>query len=308
MPRKKDLTGQSFGRWIVLAESEQRKNGKVCWLCQCQCEKKTEKVVIGTDLTFGKSQSCGCLRNERVAASNSLDLIGQRFGKLTVIAKTDERRDAMIVWECQCDCGKNAFVPTSYLTAGETRSCGCLHAEVMHELCGAKLIGQKFGKLTVIQESTKKKIKKSIVWECQCECGNITHVPSHSLLSGATCSCGCIKSKGEEAIIKLLKEYNISFNTQQSFPSCRFPHSQQLAKFDFYIDNKYLLEYDGEQHFRARATGWATEENVILTQQRDLFKNDWCKEHNIPLIRIPYTHLNNLIIEDLLLETSQFIV
>ena len=33
-----------------------------------------------------------------------------------------------------------------------------------------------------------------------------------------------------------------------------------------------------------------------------------CKENNIPLIRIPYTHLNKLCLEDLLLETSNFIV
>jgi len=37
-------------------------------------------------------------------------------------------------------------------------------------------------------------------------------------------------------------------------------------------------------------------------------KNQWCKENNIPLIRIPYTHLKDLCIEDLLLETSNYVV
>ena len=32
----------------------------------------------------------------------------------------------------------------------------------------------------------------------------------------------------------------------------------------------------------------------------------WCKDNNIPLIRIPYTHYKELKIEDLLLETSKF--
>lgn len=59
----------------------------------------------------------------------------------------------MIVWKCQCDCGNIAFVPTSYLTTGDTKSCGCYHKEKMHELCAIDLTGQKFGKLTVLEET-----------------------------------------------------------------------------------------------------------------------------------------------------------
>lgn len=43
-------------------------------------------------------------------------------------------------------------------------------------------------------------------------------------------------------------------------------------------------------------------------KEKDNYKNDWCKNNNIPLIRIPYTHLKDLCIEDLLLETSTFII
>ena len=37
-------------------------------------------------------------------------------------------------------------------------------------------------------------------------------------------------------------------------------------------------------------------------------KNAWCLANNIPLIRIPYTKYNDLCLEDLLLETSQYII
>ena len=157
-------------------------------------------------------------------------------------------------------------------------------------------------------KETDKRYYKSIIWECKCDCGNTVFIPTHSLTSGATQSCGCIKSKGEEKIIKLLKENNIIFETQKSFNSCRFEESGQLTKFDFFIDNKYLLEYDGEQHYKSRETGWATEANVLQTQLRDKIKNNWCRKNNIPLIRIPYTYLKELKIEDLLLETSKFII
>ena len=43
-------------------------------------------------------------------------------------------------------------------------------------------------------------------------------------------------------------------------------------------------------------------------QERDIIKTQWCKDNNIPLIRIPYWHLKELKLEDLLLETSKFII
>jgi hypothetical protein len=70
------------------------------------------------------------------------------------------------------------------------------------------------------------------------------------------------------------------------------------------VNDKYLIEYDGRQHF--------SDENTIFnyneTLKHDKIKNQWCKENNIPLIRIPYTHLKDLCIEDLKLETSKFII
>ena len=44
-----------------------------------------------------------------------------------------------------------------------------------------------------------------------------------------------------------------------------------------------------------------------IKYKHDLIKSKWCKENNIPLIRIPYTHFDNLCLNDLLLETSNFI-
>lgn len=48
------------------------------------------------------------------------------------------------------------------------------------------------------------------------------------------------------AILQLLQSYQIHFVTQKSFENCKFYDSNYYAKFDFYINNKYLIEYDGE--------------------------------------------------------------
>lgn len=78
-------------------------------------------------------------------------------------------------------------------------------------------------------------------------------------------------------------------------------------RFDFYInEDNYLIEYDGEQHFKDTNGFFKTTLEEI--QKRDIFKNQWCKENNIPLIRIPYTRYDDLCIEDLLLETSKYVV
>lgn len=53
MPKKIDLTGQTFGRLTVMYELLERKNGKVQWHCKCECG--NEKDVISTQLTGGRT-------------------------------------------------------------------------------------------------------------------------------------------------------------------------------------------------------------------------------------------------------------
>lgn len=57
-----------------------------------------------------------------------VDRTGERFGRLTVIARA-ENRGRRTFWECLCDCGNTAVVQTDSLVAG-TRSCGCVRREV----------------------------------------------------------------------------------------------------------------------------------------------------------------------------------
>jgi len=54
------------------------------------------------------------------------NLIGTKFGKLTVISKLEERVRRSVVWLCQCDCGNTIGVPSGRLISGNTKSCGCL--------------------------------------------------------------------------------------------------------------------------------------------------------------------------------------
>lgn len=179
--------------------------------------------------------------------------------------------------------------------------------------------GNRYGKLVVISRNTdpEKQVDGRAMWNCQCDCGNTCIVAGKSLRTGHVNSCGCkIRSKGEIKIDQLLKQANLNFSQQytvyiqQDLYQTSQPHPYY---FDFAIFNSnnilcYLIEFDGIQHFETKDKFWDSKENFEKTQLRDAIKNQWCKDNNIPLIRIPYTHLKDLCINDLLLETSNFII
>ena len=61
MPNRKNITGQRFGRLVVLEPRERgEKKTSQHWFCQCDCGKTT--ITRGTDLRLGRTRSCGCLR------------------------------------------------------------------------------------------------------------------------------------------------------------------------------------------------------------------------------------------------------
>lgn len=122
------------------------------------------------------------------------DLIGKRFGKLTVEERTDQRRRGAVLWKCQCDCGNICLKPTSELNAGLAVSCGCAWRQP------AVRTGDRFGRLTAL-EPTGKRRGKSVVWKCQCECGKILEVRATLLQSGHTKSCGCMKAELDQGKI-----------------------------------------------------------------------------------------------------------
>ncbi len=305
MGYKIDMTGQKFGRWTVIG-FDCNKNRQTMWKCRCDCG--TEKSVEGAHLRDGRSKSCGCLSRESTSLRSRKDITNQRFGRLVALYPTEERQGGKIIWLCKCDCGNEVKVPIDRLTGKNTQSCGCLSKEKTSERFSIDLTGQTFGKLTVIKRDNTKNYKR-VRWLCKCSCGNLEleSVDGYYLRSGEKTQCSkCVpKSKGEEQIKNILIKNNISFTQEKSFDDCRFPKTNRLARFDFYIDNKYLIEFDGRQHIQ-NTSKWNNEWNLEYVQEHDQIKNNYCKEHNIPLIRIPYSKINYIKLEDLLLETSKY--
>lgn len=236
-----------------------------------------------------------------------IDLKNHTFNKLTVLEETSKRdRAGGVIWLCKCECGSLTEASSSDLRSGHKKSCGCLQKEAAANTGKNNLIdlsGKKYGLLTVIGKQYSKKTNNGstiIYWKCRCDCGNEVIVAGNSLKQNDTKSCGCIKSFGEQKIATLLKEANLSFEKEKKFQN-------SLYRFDFFVENKYIIEYDGKQHYQD--CSWGSEFHSLKeSQKRDAEKNNLCHQMNIPIIRIPYYHYNNLELKDLLLETSAFIV
>ena len=239
------------------------------------------------------------------------DQTNKRFGKLTALYRTlDKNKHKQ--WVLKCDCGNYVNITTYGFTSGRTISCGCYAKEVASHIKFQDLTGQRFGKLTV--KSFDKFVNNNFgtrqaYWLCQCDCDpegkHLISVITCNLKSGHTVSCGCIKSNGEYKISKILNQNNILFYKGYCFKNAQFSQTQGNMIFDFFVNNSYIIEYDGIQHYQEVPY---FKKGLDYVQQHDKEKNQWCKDNNIPLIRIPYWHLNDLKIEDLLLETSEYII
>lgn len=226
----------------------------------------------------------------------ALDLKGQKFGRWTVLEKAPTLKDGNSRWLCQCECGTQKIVMGKNLRNGRSKSCGCLKDEKSKERITQlnknktlNLQGQKYGMLTPL-EPTNKRLQSSIIWKCLCDCGNITYVSVDALRGKhPTKSCGCLhRSFGEQEIENILKDNNIKFVTQFIFDD--LPN----RKFDFYLPElKYLIEFDGEQHFM-NISNW---DKIEIQQQRDKEKNEYALSHNIPLVRIPYWERDNITLD-----------
>ena len=276
--KKVDLTGQRFGKLTVLETLYNYDEYKrATYKCVCDCG----NIVYIKSAEIYKRKTCGC---NYVDARK--DYVGQKFGKLLVLEMLYNYKDNQTYCKCKCDCENEAIIRTSGLITGNTTSCGCIHSP--------DLIGRKFGRLTVIKELECHTPQRR--WLCQCECGGTTEANSYTLTSGHTQSCGCLRSetvsKYEVFISNILNDNNIYYHREFGFDDCKGVGNKKL-RFDFYLPQyNTLIEYDGEQHFKA-VKYFGGEEKYNILKKNDEIKNKYCKMHKINLVRIPYTFKEN---------------
>lgn len=149
------------------------------------------------------------------------------------------------------------------------------------------------------------KKKKHGFWFCICQvCGKefkILRAPSLKDGNKYKCSNFCGQSSGEYLISSILNNLNIKYIQEYGITNCINPDTNYQLRFDFYLpDHNCCIEYDGEQHFKEWGLG-KNKDSLEKRKKRDNIKNQYCKDNNIYLIRIPYTDYN-IITKEYILE------
>jgi len=123
-----DMIGEVRGRLTVLEYAGKNKHKNKQWLCRCECG--NEKVITTSNLNYGKTKSCGCLKSEFIHDKHKNALIGKHFERLKVVS-LHSNMDNKMYWNCECTCGHTTVVTTGALQAGSVRSCGCLQVDMV---------------------------------------------------------------------------------------------------------------------------------------------------------------------------------
>ncbi len=87
-----DLTGQKFGRLLVLYDSGERKGRKVVWVCLCACGNFTE--VKSDSLGSGRTKSCGCFMIDQTKKAN----IGNKYSIKHGDALSSKKSRLYTIW------------------------------------------------------------------------------------------------------------------------------------------------------------------------------------------------------------------
>lgn len=143
-------------------------------------------------------------------------LIGQKFGKLTIVNAYIKPNGRKILCDCECECGnKLEGYPFSLLSNGNTKSCGCMRTskEINQKMGKPKkdITGTKLGKLTILSED------ENGTGTIKCECGNVFTVPNvrkkiYRLKQGQECP-ECKKKERE----KLKKYADLQFGDKFNY-------------------------------------------------------------------------------------------
>ena len=128
MPRFKNRTNDNYGRLTVVSHAGKDNRGKHLWLCKCTCGK--EKVVVGDNLSSGKSNSCGCLKAEFLAKKgNQYGLYADRETALLKVQYSHlKRRNIKIGYSDVMD-----FETFSHLSKSPCKYCGLGHSKEIED-------------------------------------------------------------------------------------------------------------------------------------------------------------------------------
>jgi len=280
--RRVDITGNRYGKLVVLSMAEDyiSPSGTRLARCYCKCDCGNTIVVNMSALITGSTQSCGCLHNTQGLLKDNPELVekydfeknqaeGIEFDTLT--ARTSRK----IWWKCK-ECGNSWFATIASQNDKIIHGCPYCSGRFVIEgktdlasQCPEILNEWDYVNNELKPNEVSKNSSQKVWWKCK-ECGHLWKAVVSNRVRGA----GCPKCNIEN--VNSFCEQATFFYIKQIFPDAINGDKHIGMELDIYIPSlNVAIEYDGEAWHKS-----ASKERI------DIHKNEVCKENGIELIRI----------------------
>lgn len=277
-----------------------RQYGEKRWrTLRCKCKKCGKEWSKEKDYLLIGVGCPACYKEGKVVDHNTfLEKMGRLHPDIEVLG-TYTNYHGKVRLRCKIDNYEWEAEPAKLFRTGEDGATGC-------PLCGGtlQLTHEEFCKrINVLNPDIiieNMYINNQTDMKCRCKkCNHKWDTKAFNLMYNSSyCpNCQTNRSKGEMQIYLYLSNNNIEFEEQKAFDDCV---DKQKLYFDFYIPStRTCIEYDGSQHYMETphfAKNKYHDPNVQLEyyQRHDQIKTNYCKDHNIKLLRIPYTEYKNI--------------
>lgn len=132
----------------------------------------------------------------------AIDITGQRYGNLVAVSLAENTLPRR--WLFACDCGASKVLNHAAVRYGKTQSCGCLRKKTTAENRFINRVGERHGRVVVVECLPERSKHGHTLWKCLCDCGNynVTATPTK------TKSCGCLQRETIRALGKSSKQEN----------------------------------------------------------------------------------------------------
>lgn len=150
------------------------------------------KELIRKDIgTYVISQDEPVIKKQSVNGKQLIDLTGQRFGKWTVLKRSEIHCKGMTLWTCQCQCGHIQDIASTILRSEHVTKCkSCEESQKNKGRPLIDLTGQIFGKWEVLKRDKLNDKSGKTMWKCRClSCEKVFSVSSQALRSGKSKAC-----------------------------------------------------------------------------------------------------------------------
>lgn len=244
-------------------------------------------------------QKCGLESSAMRCRLNLSDFIGKSkkiHGDKYDYSKVEYKNNATPVCIICPEHGEFWQAPSAHMSGRQCPKCAINSIAIKNTKSTKKFISQSkalFGEGTFDYTPTVyTRAHDKVIIRCY-KHGNF-EIEANEHLKGSGCPL-CSSSAGELAINQWLKAHNINCIRQFRIVPNQVLFGRNLFIIDFYLpDRNIFIEFHGQQHYKFIAYWHKTEDKLQEQQDRDHRLREYCKQHRIMLIEIPYTELKNI--------------